>query len=73
MFGTMPSQGFYLRHVKNVEMSDVEIAAISEDARPAFVLDDLEGGDFFHVKTPSRAKVFELRGCKDVKLCGCAA
>jgi len=66
MFGTMPSQGFYLRHVKNIEMSDVEIAAISEDARSAFVLNDVEGADFFHVKTPPGANVFELRDCKDV-------
>ena len=66
MFGTMPSQGFYLRHVKNIELGDVEIVAISEDARPAFVLHDVEGADFFHIKIPQGARVFELRDCKDV-------
>jgi polygalacturonase len=67
MFGTMPSQGFYLRHVKNVDLSDIEVAAIDEDARPAFVLEDVEGADFFHVKTPQGAKALELRGSRDVK------
>jgi polygalacturonase len=52
MFGDMPSQGFYLRHVRNIELSDIEVAAMTEDARPAFVLQDVDGADFFHVKTP---------------------
>jgi polygalacturonase len=66
MFGDMPSQGFYLRHVKNVEVSNVEIAAMAEDVRPAFVLEAVEGADFFHVKTPPNAPVIELHDSKDV-------
>lgn len=66
MFGDMPSQGFYLRHVKNVELSDIEIVAINEDARPAFVLEDVEGADFFHIKTPRDSAVLEMRDSKDV-------
>jgi polygalacturonase len=66
MFGEMPSQGFYIRHVKNIEFSELEIVAISEDARPAFVLQDVEGADFFHIKTPVNAPVLELRNSKDV-------
>jgi polygalacturonase len=67
MFGDMPSQGFYLRHVKNVELSGIEIAAIDDDARPAFVLQDVEGADFFHVKAPTGAEAVILRNCKDVR------
>lgn len=66
MFGTMPSQGFFLRHCKNIELSDIEIAAIHSDARPAFVLQDVDGADFFHVKAPPETKMFELRKCRDV-------
>jgi polygalacturonase len=66
MFGDMPSQGFYLRHVKNIELSDIEIAAIAEDARPAFVFQDVEGADLFHIKTPGSAPVIQLHDCKDV-------
>jgi polygalacturonase len=66
MFGDMPSQGFYLRHVKNVEMSNIEIAAIAEDARPAFILQAVEGVDFFHIKTPAGSPVIEAHDSKDV-------
>src|ERR1022692_4813310 len=38
MFGTMPAFGFFLRHVRNIEMSHVELASTAPDARPAFYL-----------------------------------
>jgi hypothetical protein len=66
MFGNMPSQGFYLRHVKNVTMSDIEIVAMSEDARPAFIMQNVEGADLFHIKTPAGPPVLDLHDCKDV-------
>jgi hypothetical protein len=66
MFGNMPSQGFYLRHVKNVTMSDIEIVAMSEDARPALMMQNVEGADLFHIKTPVGAPVLDLHDCKDV-------
>jgi polygalacturonase len=66
MFGEMPSQGFYLRHVRNVSLRDIEIAAMSEDARPALIMQDVVGADLFHVKTPANAPVLQLHECKDV-------
>ena len=66
MFGSMPSQGFYLRHVKNVTMSNIEIVAMSEDARPALMMQNVEGADLFHIKTPPGAPVLDLHDCKDV-------
>jgi polygalacturonase len=36
MFGPLPASGFFLRHIRNFEMSHVEIACTSPDARPAF-------------------------------------
>lgn len=63
MFGDTPAQGFYLRHVRNIDMSHVEIASLAPDARPAFVLDDVEDADFLRIKTPqaSGASAFRLR------------
>jgi polygalacturonase len=63
MFGPMPSHGFFLRHVKNISVSNVEISALQEDARSAFVLEDVQGADFFRVRTPKVASVptFALR------------
>jgi polygalacturonase len=66
-FGTMPSQGFFLRHVTNIELSGIEIAALAPDARPAFVLQNVEGADFFHVKTPTSSPVIVLRDSTDVE------
>ncbi len=52
MFGPMPSHGFYIRHVKGIELSNIRIIPASSDLRPAFVLDDVQGAEFFRVKTP---------------------
>jgi hypothetical protein len=52
MFGAMPAHGFYIRHAKNIEMRDVEIASLKEDFRPVFVLNDVQGASFSHIKMP---------------------
>ena len=52
MFGQMPSSGFFLRHIRNLEMSHVEIANATPDARPAFYLQDVERADFFAITAP---------------------
>ena len=57
MFGKLPATGFFIRHVRNLEMSNVEIATEQPDARPAFWLNDVDGADFFRVKTPHAAGV----------------
>jgi polygalacturonase len=51
-FGPMPAYGFFIRHVKGIELRDVEIKCMQPDARPAFVLNEVEGAEFMHVKTP---------------------
>jgi polygalacturonase len=51
-FGPMPSNGFFIRHVKNLEMGNIEISPAKEDFRPAFVLNDVQGADFFRIKAP---------------------
>ena len=66
MFGEMPSQGFYLRHVRNVSLRDIEIAAMAEDARPALIMQNVVDADLFHIKTPTSAPVLKLYECKDV-------
>ena len=70
MFGVLPSQGFYLRHVNGIEMNDVKIIAQQPDARPAFVLDEVHEADFFRVKTPKAASVptFVLNNVEDFRV-----
>jgi polygalacturonase len=69
MFGAMPASGFFLRHMRNVEMSHVEIANTTLDARPAFYLTDVQRADFFAVTAPRGADgAFALRGVKDLRI-----
>ncbi len=68
VFGPMPAQGFFLRHLRNLEMSHVEIAPKVEDGRPSFVLEDVERADFLAVTAPTRPPAFALRNAKDVRV-----
>jgi polygalacturonase len=64
MFGDMPSYGFFIRHVKGIQLNNVEVSVETDDARPAFVLEDVRGAEFNHVKAqrPAGAPMFMLRG-----------
>ena len=57
MFGTTPAHGFFLRHVKGIEMSGIKIESARSDARPAFALTDVQDADFRHVKMPATQAV----------------
>jgi polygalacturonase len=68
MFGnTMPDHGFFVRHAKNVHLSNVEIVYAQEDLRPAFVLQDVTGADFFRVRAQhaSATPTFHLKRVND--------
>jgi polygalacturonase len=67
MFGEMPAYGFFIRHVKGLEMSDVEVSYMKEDFRPAFVLNDVKRADFFRVKSQHAPDVptFTLTNVED--------
>ena len=73
MFGQLPSSGFFLRHINNLEMSHVEIANATPDARPAFYLQDVNRADFFSITaprapSPSGDGAFALRDVKDLRI-----
>ena len=68
-FGPMPAHGFFIRHVKGVDMRDIEIKTLRDDLRPAFVLYDVDGADFTHLKLPRTAdKSFVLRNVRSFNL-----
>ena len=56
MFGDMPASGFFLRHINNIEFTNVEIAFSQPDARSVFWMAQVDGADFFHVKSPLAAQ-----------------
>jgi polygalacturonase len=68
-FGPTPSSGFFLRHMRNLEMSHVEIANASPDARPAFYLAGIDRADFFAITAPRNAGgAFALNDVKDLRI-----
>ena len=68
MFGPMPSQGFFLRHIRNVEVSHVEVAAASPDPRPSFYLTDVTRADFIAVTAPAGVPAFHLDKVADLRI-----
>jgi polygalacturonase len=70
MFGALPATGVFLRHARNVEMSNIEIATQSADARAAFWLEDIDGADFFRLRIPKNAPAFDLRSVNNFRTFG---
>ncbi|MCU1250136.1 MAG: hypothetical protein JWQ49_3165 [Edaphobacter sp.] len=69
MFGpTTPSQGFFLRHVTNLEMSHVEIQPATPDQRPSFYLEDVNRADFIAVTAPATPPAFALSKVTDLRI-----
>lgn len=58
MFGILPAYGFFIRHVKGIELNNVEVSYAKEELRPAFVLNNVSGADFSHVKAQRAANSF---------------
>jgi polygalacturonase len=66
-FGPTPCHGFFLRHLRNLELSHVEISPENPDPRPAFWLEDTHRTDFFAVTSPPQPN-FELRNVTDLRV-----
>ena len=73
MFGPMPAHGFYIRHVSNIELTNVEIACTSPDMRPAFLLASVTDADLFRIKLPTSTHqpAFRLHKVSNFRLFGC--
>jgi polygalacturonase len=71
MFGQLPATGWFVRHARNVEFTNVEIATVKADARPAFWLQDVAGADLFRMKMPGREGQFRLKDVLDFRVFGC--
>jgi polygalacturonase len=68
--GTLPAQHFYVRHARNVEFSNVELASASPDARPSFWMSDVQGADLFRLKLPRDlgGPAFQLDSVSDFRV-----
>jgi polygalacturonase len=66
-FGPTPSHGFFVRHLRNLEMSHIEIAPTHPDPRPAFYLENTYRTDFFAITAPPQPN-FSLHKATDFRL-----
>ena len=66
-FGPTPSNAFFIRHLKNLEMSHVEVAPQNADPRPAFYLEDVHRADFFAITAPPQPN-FSLHNVSDLRI-----
>jgi polygalacturonase len=66
-FGPTPCHSFFIRHLKNLEMSHVEVEPQVPDARPAFWLEDVHRADFLGITAPVQPN-FALRNVSDLRI-----
>ncbi|TCD05919.1 glycoside hydrolase family 28 protein [Pedobacter frigidisoli] len=69
-FGVTPAYGFFIRNVKDIKLTNVELSYLKEDLRPAFILDNVDGADFQHVRAQKsgNAPTFRLIRVKNFNL-----
>lgn len=69
-FGEIPAYGFFIRHVKNIQMNNINVEFEENDERPPFILDDVKGVDFFNIKAENadNIPVFWLNNVSDFKM-----
>ena len=63
MFGTIPASAFFIRHVKDISLSNIDIKFIEDDYRPAFVMVNAENVKMkdVTVQQPPKIKFIEKR------------
>lgn len=69
-FGVTPSYGFFVRHVDGISFDNIHLGLMSNDDRPAFVLDSVKNASFRFVNTPVRQGLenFYLKNTENVKI-----
>jgi polygalacturonase len=68
MFGPLPANGFYIRHAKDVELRDITVMAMASDARPSYMLFNVDGADFFNVAGPANVPLFSLEDVSNFRV-----
>jgi polygalacturonase len=69
-WGIMPSYGFFVRHVKNLKMHDVQMSFLKDEPRPAFILDDVKGVIMYDVQAQIAlgSSTIVLKNSRDIDL-----
>jgi polygalacturonase len=64
----MPSYGFFIRHVRNLKMHDVQVSFMQDDPRPAMILDDVKTAVLYDIqaeKSPGASSLV-LKNVQDI-------
>jgi hypothetical protein len=66
----LPAYGFFIRHVKGLQMNDVQVSYLKDDARPAFWMNDVKGVEFYRLRAQRGANMptFVLKNVEDFGL-----
>lgn len=69
-YGSTPSYGFFIRHVRGIRLNDIKTAFDKDDARPAFVLDDVENASLNHIdaQLSDGASLLQLKHVKRISI-----
>jgi polygalacturonase len=72
-FAPIPAYGFFIRHVKGIELDNVDVSFENEDFRPPFILEDVKKAEFRNVeaKTAKQVPAFILKNVKDFRTFQC--
>jgi len=72
-FAPIPAYGFFIRHVRGIELNNIDISYENEDFRPPFILDDVKDAEFRNVeaKTAEGVPAFVLKNVKDFSTFQC--
>ena len=65
-FGVLPAYGFFIRHVANIELTNVSVHLLGQEARPALMLLDVQGASLRHVNA-QKGGTAPLLVVKDVR------
>src|SRR5262245_8147360 len=70
MFGEIPAYGFFIRHVRGLQMNGVAVSYLQDDARAPFVLSDAKSVDLRDIKAQhgSGVPTFILKDVADFSL-----
>lgn len=71
MFGTLPAYGLYVRHAKEIELKNISVAINQDDARPAFLLDDVHNAKCSGLSgtSPQHTSLLSVKpGCTNVRI-----
>jgi polygalacturonase len=73
MFGNTPAHGLLIRHAEGIEINNCRVISAAKDARPCFLLRDVERVDFSNIKVDraANAPVLILDDAKNIRVENC--